>query len=159
MSAIKQGLRRALPQWLLDGYRRIVHGQTWFDFADRSRAEVFTHIYRSGMWGRGEGEFYSGPGSDTNVTAPYVAAVRRFIESHGTKSVVDIGCGDFRVGALLLTDGLSYHGIDIVPQVVEHNRRVHGSAAVKFSCLDVISSDPPPGDLCLVREVFQHLSN
>jgi hypothetical protein len=74
-------------------------------------------------------------------------------------SVVDLGCGDFRVGSQVLTPGLRYHGIDIVSKVVEHNARAYGSALVTFSCLDAISTDLPAADLCLVREVFQHLSN
>jgi SAM-dependent methyltransferase len=158
--AFKQSLRRVLPLWVLDSYRRIAHRDTWFDYQDRSRQEVFTYIYERGVWGRsGEAKFYSGPGSDDAVTAPYVAAIRRFIETHAIRSVIDLGCGDFRVGSQLVLPHLSYHGIDIVAKVIDHNVRTYGSPNVRFSCLDAVSSDLPSGDLCLVREVFQHLSN
>src|SRR6185436_6773977 len=74
MHRLKQALRRALPTWALNRYRQLRYGETWFDFEDRSLKEVFTHIYRQNIWGRGDGGLYSGPGSDPAVTAPYVAA-------------------------------------------------------------------------------------
>ena len=159
MDALKQTLRQQLPRWALDAYRRVRYGRTWFDFEDRSRQEVFAYIYERGVWGRGEGAFYSGPGSDPVVTSAYVAAIRRFLADRGITSVVDLGCGDFRVGAQLLIPGLTYHGVDIVPGLVEHNNQVHGASDIRFSCLDATVTDLPDGTLCLVREVFQHLSN
>jgi len=32
-------------------------------------------------------------------------------------------------------------------------------ADAQFLCLDIISDELPDGDLCLLREVLQHLSN
>jgi SAM-dependent methyltransferase len=159
MRLLKRALRRLLPLPVLDAYRRARYGQTWFDYQDRSAKEVFTHIYRKGVWGGTEGDLYSGPGSDPAVTAPYVDAVRGFIESHGIRSVVDLGCGDFRVGSRIVSPGLRYHGIDIVDDVVRHNQQTHGTAEVSFSCRDATRDELPAADLCLVREVLQHLSN
>jgi|RhiMethySRZTD1v2_1073278.scaffolds.fasta_scaffold201572_4 SAM-dependent methyltransferase len=159
MFTVKQLLRRWLPPWALNRYRQLRYGETWFDFEDRSLKEVFTHIYRQNVWGRGEDGLYSGPGSDPAVTAPYVAAVREFIRSEHIRSVVDLGCGDFRVGKQMLAPELRYHGVDIVDDVVNRNKQLFGSRDVAFSCLDATREDLPAGDLCLVREVFQHLSN
>lgn len=159
MSTVKQLLRRWLPSWVLNKYRHLRYGETWFDFEDRSLKEVFTHIYRENVWGRGDGGLYSGPGSDAAVTAPYVAAVREFIQSERIGAIVDLGCGDFRVGKQILAPQLRYHGVDIVDDVVERNKQLFESRDVTFSCVDATHEDLPAGDLCLVREVFQHLSN
>jgi SAM-dependent methyltransferase len=159
MSIFRQLLRRWLPPWALNRYRHLRYGETWFDFEDRSLKEVFTHIYRQNVWGRGDGGLYSGPGSDPAVTAPYVAAVHEFIQSERIRSIVDLGCGDFRVGIQFLAPELRYHGVDIVDDVVSRNRQRYGSRNVTFSCVDATRDELPAGDLCLVREVFQHLSN
>jgi hypothetical protein len=160
MHSVKRFLRRWLPARTLHTYRRLRYGETWFDFGDRSLKEVFTHIYAENVWGRGEdGGLYSGPGSDPAVTAAYVIAVRNFIQSERISSVVDLGCGDFRVGKELLVPELRYHGIDIVDEVIKRNKQLFESVDVKFSCVDATREELPPADLCLVREVFQHLAN
>ncbi|HUK36316.1 MAG TPA: class I SAM-dependent methyltransferase [Vicinamibacterales bacterium] len=159
MAKMKQLLRGLVPGALLHRYRKWRWGHTWFDFEDRPLRDVFSEIYQYNMWGRGDGRFYSGPGSDLHATAPYTAAVRAFIGEHAIASVVDVGCGDFRVGTQFLETGVRYHGVDVVPALIRHNAATYGSDRVTFSCLDATRDDLPDGDLCLVREVFQHLSN
>jgi SAM-dependent methyltransferase len=90
---------------------------------------------------------------------PYAECIRTFIQSHGIKSVVDVGCGDFRVGRKLIDSSIDYTGIDVVDALVKANQERFGASNVRFRCLDIVRDDLPPGDLCLVREVLQHLSN
>jgi SAM-dependent methyltransferase len=75
------------------------------------------------------------------------------------KSVVDLGCGDFRVGRLLAASGVSYIGVDVVEPLIAENTRRYGSPTVRFQCADITSDALPEGELCLIREVLQHLSN
>ena len=42
---------------------------------------------------------------------------------------------------------------------MEYNRKTFGNNRIEFRLLDIVSSDLPIGDICLVRQVFQHLSN
>ena len=132
--------------------------------AARSPREIFSDIYRTGAWaGRHSrdraGSFYSGPGSDERFGKPYSSAVLSFIRERGIKRVVDLGCGDFRVGRLIAPQVEHYVGVDVVPELIAHNAKHCAMPNVEFHCLDVTSDRLPPGDLCLVREVFQHLSN
>ena len=53
----------------------------------------------------------------------------------------------------------SYTGIDIVESVIAHNRQLYGGDNVQFFVRDIIEDELPAADLCLIREVFQHLSN
>jgi SAM-dependent methyltransferase len=77
-------------------------------------------------------------------------------------TIVDMGCGDFQVGRALLERlpaGTSYVGCDIVPELVAHNNETYGNECVRFQQLDLVSDPLPDGDICLVRQVLQHLSN
>jgi hypothetical protein len=156
--AIKRLILPLIPIPVLDTYRRWRYGRIWFD-PKRSIRDVFTEIYRSNMWGGRVGEAYSGPGSDPDVAKPYVRSILKLIEEKGVRSVVDIGCGDFRVGAELVKSGVPYHGVDVVRPLIESHQSRYGGEKVRFSCLDATTDELPPGDLCLIRQVLQHLSN
>jgi SAM-dependent methyltransferase len=125
----------------------------------RSTREIFSEIYETAQWGGKRGEFSSGRGSEPSVTAPYCSMIREFIGEHRISSVVDLGCGDFEVGKRIQCPGVSYVGVDVVPALIERNRRLYGDATVQFECLDIVAEALPPAALCLVRQVFQHLSN
>jgi SAM-dependent methyltransferase len=127
--------------------------------------EVFTKIYAENLWGErstydgSDFPYYSGPGSKEETTSPYVDCVNKFIETKGVRSVVDIGCGDFRVGSRIAHSSINYIGIDIVESLVQASQIKFGAENIMFRCLDITVDELPDGDLCLVREVFQHLSN
>ena len=132
--------------------------------ARRSPREVFTSIYLQDKWDDGQkaltqGKFYSGPGSAEAFGRPYAAAVGAFMAEHGLASLVDVGCGDFRVGSLVAAHTSSYTGIDVVEPLIAENTRLHADERIRFLCLDMVTGDPPDADICLVRQVFQHLSN
>ncbi len=124
--------------------------------------EVFAEIYRRDSWGRNSGNgdgYFSGPGSSEAAAAPYVGLVRRLVEEHSVKRIVDVGCGDFQVGAELRFPGVTYIGVDIVPALINRNQKLYSEPDIQFERVNVIEEAPPRGDLCLVRQVFQHLSN
>ncbi len=124
-----------------------------------SPQEVFTRVYAEKMWGGGPEAFYSGPGSNDAAARPYADFVLGFAAQHGIKRIVDLGCGDFRVGRLIVRDGIDITGVDVVQPLIAENNRRFSSAAVRFQCLDITTDPLPDGDLCLIREVFQHISN
>jgi SAM-dependent methyltransferase len=131
----------------------------------RSTKEVFTEIYAENIWGdrRPHADkdfpFYSGPGSGEAAASPYADCINAFIDKHGIKTVIDLGCGDFRVGSRIARSSLHYVGVDVVGPLIQANQTRFGSDHIQFQCLDIIADPLPAGDLCLVREVFQHLSN
>ena len=131
------------------------------------RQRVFRNVYDEGAWGRaGESRYFSGVGSVGATAQAYVESMAAVLARLKTRlgkdlSVVDLGCGDFRVGSELIKRApvKQYTGCDIVPGLVDENQRKYGSNNVEFRCLDIVSDDLPPGDVYLVRQVFQHLSN
>lgn len=130
-------------------------------FRSRTMADAFGEIYRQGAWGRAEGEnFFSGSGSTVEFSAAYATFVNDFVEAHKVSQIVDLGCGDFRVGRLINTsERVHYTGMDIVAELISHNQAKYASPFVRFRCGNAISDELPDGDLCLVRQVLQHLSN
>jgi SAM-dependent methyltransferase len=131
----------------------------------RQTEDVFTEIYSENLWGQRspfadkEFPFYSGPGSDDETVKPYLDYVRAFIKLQDVKAVVDLGCGDFRVGSRIAGETIRYTGVDIVEPLIRANQEKFGNDHVEFRCLNIITDDLPSGDLCLVRQVLQHLSN
>jgi hypothetical protein len=146
---------------MLRAYHRVKRSKEDRRNANRTPEQVFAEIYREGKWGSGQGPFCSGPGSAEDVIArPYVAAVCSFLRSFGGKPhVVDLGCGDFGLGRQLVEDCESYTGIDVVPHLVRHLQGSVDDPRVRFLCMDIVRDELPPGDVCVIRQVFQHLSN
>ena len=76
------------------------------------------------------------------------------------RTVVDIGCGDFRVGSQLrIAPDCQYICVDIVYSLISFLDTRFSSPSRTFLCRDVITDDIPDGELCLIRQVLQHLSN
>lgn len=46
-----------------------------------------------------------------------------------------------------------------MPGLIAHNEKQYASEHVRFMCLDIVEDELPDGDLCLIRQVLQHLSN
>jgi hypothetical protein len=131
---------------------------------DKSNLEKFSEIYRDSLWGKdsiGFQRFYSGPGShDPLLINPYVESVSKFLGKLGRKpDVVDLGCGDFNVGSRYRSLCNGYIACDVVPELIEHNRKVFSHLSVDFRVLDLTHDELPSGEVVFVRQVFQHLSN
>jgi SAM-dependent methyltransferase len=120
---------------------------------------VFTDIYQNNRWGGCRGEYYSGDGSDEHMISEFVSAVRGLIQCQSIRSVVDLGCGDFRVGSQIVSEALDYTGIDIVAPLIERNNSEFISKKVRFLVRNIIDDQLPVADLCIIRQVLQHLSN
>jgi hypothetical protein len=78
--------------------------------------EVFAAIYRERHWDTVYSQPYdSGSGSAEQFAGPYCDLISRFISERRIRTVVDLGCGDFRVGREVAA---LYIGVDIVPDLV-----------------------------------------
>jgi SAM-dependent methyltransferase len=123
-------------------------------------AEIFfNEIYARNVWGGIGGQMFSGTGSQGEAATEYVNAVCGFARSHNVRTIVDIGCGDFRIGGEIAACVPNYIGCDVSSVVIEHNRTAHARPNVTFLHLDASKDPLPDGDICLIRQVLQHLSN
>jgi hypothetical protein len=130
-----------------------------------SNREIFTNVYQNKLWGvaspENESPFYSGPGSsDPQIVDPYVETVKRFFGSFpAKKKAVDLGCGDFRVGSRIIDSFDSYTACDVVPELVDFNKKYWRHLPVEFLVVDLVKDEIPTGDVLILRQVLQHLSN
>jgi hypothetical protein len=121
-----------------------------------SLEDTFTEVYRNGLW-KYEDSPQSGIGAGTAFIKPYVATLAPLLAG---KNVVDIGFGDFTVAKCLLRDVkfATYTGMEIVPEMVEAAKAYEGPF-VRVMQGNILDVDPPVGEICLIRQVLQHLSN
>ncbi len=129
--------------------------------AELPAVDAFSQIYESGLWGGERDEYFSGLGSrEPRIVGPYVDSVRAFADSFQSKlDAVDLGCGDFSVGAQIRSAFNTYRAYDVVPAVIDQNRRQYDGWNVEFGCIDIVEHPLPPGDVVMLRQVLQHLSN
>lgn len=119
---------------------------------------IFYWIYKLKLWGRHKG-FYSGDGSSIGVSI-YSSYILRMIESMPKPvTILDLGCGDFRVGRTLINENVSYIGIDVVQNLIEHNRIKYQVRNISFYQADIVNDNLPDADIVLIRQVLQHLDN
>ncbi|RUT24474.1 hypothetical protein C0V97_08450 [Asaia sp. W19] len=125
-------------------------------------SRVFSEIYRNNDWG-GSGNIYSGVGSDPHRCLDYINFICHYIGRLGHRVVLDIGCGDFRVGAEIARrcPETTFLAMDLVAEVIAANRQVYASIPnVRFEVLNLVDQVPAyESDLVIVKDVLQHLSN
>ena len=125
-------------------------------YPDGDKVEsIFDFIYARAVWGGG-----SGSGSDLNRTLLYAGYVQALMDRHNVRTVLDLGCGDWRFSRYLDFTGRDYTGFDVVPSVVAANRAAYGAPNIRFEQAELSASvEFPPCDLILCKDVLQHLSN
>lgn len=123
--------------------------------------DAMDQIYSLNLWGGDPGEFYSGEGSNhPNLVEPYIAEVKAFLSSFDEKPVVcDLGCGDFNIGKQLLDHCKQYKAADVVEELIVRNQEKFTHPALSFYCLDIAQDELPAGNVAILRQVLQHISN
>jgi len=126
---------------------------------------IFTNVYENKLWGDNDNVNYigsSGNGSSVSYNKDnYVPFLKKFITDNNIKSVVDLGCGDFRCGKLIYDDlDIVYTGYDTYKKVVDYNSSEHVSPKYSFITLDFCNNKEKiiNGDLCILKDVIQHWS-
>lgn len=120
-----------------------------------SAKSTFTRIYATSEWG-----YRSGPGSNPEAANWYIEEVNSVINQINPRTILDIGCGDFRVASrFVLGEETRYLGIDVTPAVINSNLKFQ-TKSIKFECIDIEEFDwKETWDLILVKDVLQHLPN
>jgi len=161
---IKQMLKTLLPEPMVRVIRNYLVQKKFKQFLNLPTEEVFSKVYETGVWGKSidpSQPFFSGAGSrDSAVLSAYVAAVQDFLKTFDKRpNVVDLGCGDFFVGSKIRPFCAKYTACDIVPKLIEFNKRNFKNLDVEFRILDLVTDELPDGDIVIIRQVLQHLSN
>ena len=134
------------------------------DMKHLRRKQIFSEIYLKNAWGKSkdsQNPFYSGPGThDPSIVSTYIESVHGFLKTFPKKpNVIDFGCGDFSVGRLIRPLCDEYIACDIVPSLIDFNRKKYSHLNVEFRISDMVCDSHPAADIAFVRQVLQHLSN
>lgn len=113
--------------------------------------DIFNFIYLTNFWTQ-----KSGPGSDPKNAQQWIETVNSFLSREDITTVLDIGCGDFRIGKALNLDGKVYTGVDVSSVIIEEVVQ-YSASNIKFVCDDVETMDFPETDLILIKDVLMHL--
>jgi len=135
---------------------------------DETHSEVFTKIYETKFWGNNNNDNYSGSsGSGSNVEEQintYVPFLISFIKLYNINTIIDLGCGDFKVGKIIYNDSdIKYYGYDVYKKIIEfHNKEtvLNEENKYTFTHLDFYKdkSQIINADLCIIKDVLMHWS-
>ena len=179
---------------------QIMAGRSGVALSNSERERYFSNVYRWNVWGAAaeaggsassSSSSRSGAGSSRTSAARAIAALETILDRYpATRSLLDVPCGDLTWMPLdlLRRRGIAYVGADIVPQIVEDNRRRYadhkGDAAAaastnihttddvasttaartssppaQFRVMDVVTSPiPPTVDAIFMRDLFYHMT-
>lgn len=159
---MKDKIRKLIPYFLLSQFRKFKREQMRKRNQGLTTEEVFSEIYKTNEWGGEKGEFNSGGGTTGEAIAEAYVGYFKNLEKEiplSTLRVVDLGCGDMRIGNQISGLFGSYTGVDIVKDLIKSHQERFANEKTDFVCLNIVEDELPEGDVCLVRQVFQHLSN
>jgi len=123
----------------------------------REMRRVFGDIHETQAWG--ECESVSGPGSTRERAATFLPDLIALVGSLKIVTLLDAPCGDFNWAGPLADSVERYIGVDVVPALIEANRRRSSSPRRQFFCRDIVRQRLPSADLVLCRDALVHLSN
>src|SRR5438309_8454168 len=93
-------LKAIIPGQVLDLRNKWHDRRRLKQFRSVPTADAFTRIYEEGLWGVG-----SGHGSSDEFGLPYTDFVVSFGRKHAVRTIVDVGCGDLRIGRRIASAG------------------------------------------------------
>ena len=120
------------------------------------RVSVFEQIYTCNAWQSSESR--SGPGSTLERTEILRRELPPMLARLGVRTLVDAPCGDCNWRQHTAIDLDAYIGVDIVPTLIEENRRRFPHPNWRFELADLVEDDLPRGDAVLCRDALIHLS-
>ena len=138
----------------------------YLDNLQTNHLDVFTKIYETKHWGNNCNNNYSGSsGSGSEIFTQintYVPFLVNFINENNIKTIIDLGCGDFKIGQLMYDKlDIEYIGYDAYSKIIDfHNNQDYAvnSNKYKFMHLDFYGNkEQIEGcDLCIVKDVLMH---
>jgi hypothetical protein len=149
---IKSGLNGAYLALRAASRRNVEHLRA------QSLPNRFSRIYENRVWliDRAEGSL-SGLGSEIEKTKSIRLHLPKLLTRLNTKTLLDVGCGDFNWMRELTLD-CDYIGVDCVQHVIDQNNATYGCARRVFAALDATTDSLPQADTIFCREVLFHLS-
>jgi SAM-dependent methyltransferase len=128
--------------------------------------KIFTNIYKKNFWGNNENLFYKGSSGGGKFLEQnqkeYVNFLKKFISSKKIKNIVDLGCGDFRLGTILYDElNVTYIGFDVYEELINYLSKNFTNKKYNFYTKNFLHEVKtiPDADLYIIKDVIQHWNN
>ena len=118
--------------------------------------DAFSKIYEHNLWGNAES--VSGLGSTLAETEALRRHLPTLLQELDVGSMLDCGCGDCHWLQHTQLENVEYCGVDVVPELIERNRRRYARRGWSFEFADASRDSLPRTDLILSRDCWIHLS-
>lgn len=123
----------------------------------KSLKNRFLMIYKSNYWDNEE--TVSGPGSTIKNTVNLRKQLKKIIKKYKIKSILDAPCGDCNwIKSIILEFSIKYIGVDIVPNIINTNKKKFNNKKFSFQQLDITRTKLPKAELLICRDFIFHLS-
>jgi hypothetical protein len=121
--------------------------------------DIFKKVYEDKKWGDNNDTDYngsSGIGSSIDYNVDYVDFLKKFLQLFNISSVVDLGCGDFRIGNMVFSEKIQYTGYDIYDKIIYKLKQEN--PLKNFEILDFCNNidSIKNAQLCIIKDVLQH---
>lgn len=113
---------------------------------------IFTKYYESNYWG--DSESRSGGGSNYDQTTHIREEIVLLIKKYNIQSVFDCPCGDFNWFKHIVHNIPKYIGADIVPTLIENNKRTYEQSFLTFDI--IMDKIPDEIEMIFCRDLFVH---
>lgn len=124
------------------------------DMKRQNLTPIFDDIYLHDRWNGG-----SGPGSFEENTRSYRSVLQKLFDRGDINTILDVGCGDWQIMRhMSLPNSKRYAGYDVSELVISSNIAAYASECVEFNLYDGEFDSLPTADLCVIKDVLQHLS-
>jgi hypothetical protein len=126
---------------------------------------IFTSIYENNGWGNNNNYKYkgsSGFGSEIDFNQDYIKFLKNWIKNNSIKSIVDLGCGDFKCGKLIYDNlPIKYTGYDAYKAIIDYHNENNSNDKYIFKHLDFFKykESIESADVCILKDVLQHWKN
>ncbi len=91
-------------------------------------------------------------------TRHLIGELPKLLREIGATSLLDVPCGDFNWMSHVDLGDIRYTGGDIVPALIESNRKRHQRDGVSFEVIDLTKDALPTVEVLMVRDCLVHLS-
>lgn len=136
--------------------RRVTLLRRALGIRDPAARVVFSRIYEGNLWAASESR--SGRGSTLERTTVIRSALPALLDGLGAQTLLDAACGDFNWMSRVDLGGVRYVGVDVVPRLIEENRRLHANEFREFRVADITRDPLPKVDVILCRDCLIHHS-
>lgn len=136
-------------------FLKIIESIFNYSLSKKVLSKKFIKYYRENVFRSSESR--SGEGSTIEQTEIIRKELPNIFNKFGVRTVLDAPCGDLNWIKKTDLSGIDYTGVDIVPEIIENNKKNYGYIG-RFHCFDIASDKLPCADLILCRDCLVHLT-